>query len=184
MHQCRNHIQIPRHHQISFLYRDRAKGRNMYRPLSFALILITMWLTAGSNHAADPTTAKKAPDQPHRPNILWILAEDLSPFMGCYDDPINKGHTPTIDGLAHTDNRPTRFRWGHLQKGLRLCTSVFGLPIRIDHRCNADYDGYPPTSLKSIHRWRSSSRGIEDPLARWNQDNPRINEGSGILHVQ
>ncbi len=72
----------------------------MYRPLSFALILITMWLTAGSNHAADPTTAKKAPDQPHRPNILWILAEDLSPFMGCYDDPINTGHTPTIDQLA------------------------------------------------------------------------------------
>lgn len=35
-----------------------------------------------------------------RPNILWILAEDLSPFMGCYDDPINQGHTPAIDKLA------------------------------------------------------------------------------------
>lgn len=35
-----------------------------------------------------------------RPNILWIFAEDLSPFMGCYDDPINKGFTPTIDKLA------------------------------------------------------------------------------------
>lgn len=35
-----------------------------------------------------------------RPNILWIIAEDLSPFMGCYGDSINKGHTPTIDRLA------------------------------------------------------------------------------------
>ncbi len=35
-----------------------------------------------------------------RPNILWIFSEDLSPFMGCYDDPINAGHTPSIDALA------------------------------------------------------------------------------------
>lgn len=35
-----------------------------------------------------------------RPNILWIFAEDLSPFMGCYDDHINAGHTPVIDELA------------------------------------------------------------------------------------
>ncbi|QDT13009.1 sulfatase [Planctomycetes bacterium K23_9] len=35
-----------------------------------------------------------------RPNILWIFSEDLSPFMGCYDDPINMGHTPAIDQFA------------------------------------------------------------------------------------
>ncbi|MGB6223070.1 sulfatase-like hydrolase/transferase, partial [Haloferula sp.] len=35
-----------------------------------------------------------------RPNILWIFSEDLSPYMGCYDDPINLGHTPAIDALA------------------------------------------------------------------------------------
>ncbi|UMB61732.1 sulfatase [Lutibacter sp. A80] len=35
-----------------------------------------------------------------KPNILWIIAEDLSPFMGCYGDTINKGHTPVIDELA------------------------------------------------------------------------------------
>ncbi|MDQ8201272.1 sulfatase [Pelagicoccus enzymogenes] len=34
------------------------------------------------------------------PNILWIVAEDLSPFFGCYDDPVNRGHTPTVDALA------------------------------------------------------------------------------------
>ncbi|TPN81189.1 sulfatase family protein [Aquimarina algicola] len=35
-----------------------------------------------------------------QPNILWIFAEDLSPFMGCYGDSINKNATPVIDKLA------------------------------------------------------------------------------------
>ncbi|WP_282122098.1 sulfatase family protein [Algibacter mikhailovii] len=35
-----------------------------------------------------------------KPNILWIVAEDLSPFMGCYGDTINSGHTPVIDKFA------------------------------------------------------------------------------------
>ncbi len=35
-----------------------------------------------------------------RPNILWIFSEDLSPYIGCYGDPINEGHTPAIDKIA------------------------------------------------------------------------------------
>lgn len=35
-----------------------------------------------------------------RPNIVWLFAEDTSPWMGCYGDPVNKGHTPNIDSLA------------------------------------------------------------------------------------
>jgi len=35
-----------------------------------------------------------------QPNILWIFAEDLSPFMGVYGDSINKNSTPVIDKLA------------------------------------------------------------------------------------
>ena len=35
-----------------------------------------------------------------KPNILWIFAEDTSPWMGCYGDPVNAGHTPHIDSLA------------------------------------------------------------------------------------
>jgi arylsulfatase A-like enzyme len=35
-----------------------------------------------------------------RPNILWLFAEDTSPWMGCYGDEVNKGHTPNIDSLA------------------------------------------------------------------------------------
>ncbi len=58
------------------------------------LICQTLLLAAASARAADP------PADVGRPNILWILSEDLSPFMGCYDDPVNSGHTPTIDKLA------------------------------------------------------------------------------------
>lgn len=38
--------------------------------------------------------------QDRQPNILWIVAEDLSPWMGCYGDEVNKDHTPTIDKMA------------------------------------------------------------------------------------
>ena len=35
-----------------------------------------------------------------RPNILWIYAEDLSPWLGCYGDTVNQGGTPHIDSIA------------------------------------------------------------------------------------
>ena len=40
------------------------------------------------------------------PNILWILAEDFSPDLGCYNYPLV--HTPNIDGLASAGVRFTR----------------------------------------------------------------------------
>jgi len=71
----------------------------MSRALSITAALITMYFVAPSVFASDPVSTTTSPQ---RPNVLWILAEDLSPFMGCYDDPINTGHTPTIDKLAST----------------------------------------------------------------------------------
>lgn len=35
-----------------------------------------------------------------KPNILWIFAEDTSPWMGCYGHAANAGATPHIDSLA------------------------------------------------------------------------------------
>lgn len=43
-----------------------------------------------------------------RPNILWLFAEDTSPWMGCYGDPINAGATPNIDRLADDGIRFSR----------------------------------------------------------------------------
>lgn len=56
--------------------------------ISRHLLLCFLMLTCTASWAAE------------RPNILWIFSEDLSPFMSCYDDPINAGHTPVIDQLA------------------------------------------------------------------------------------
>ena len=35
-----------------------------------------------------------------KPNILWIYAEDTSPWMGCYGDDVNVDATPNIDAIA------------------------------------------------------------------------------------
>ncbi|NNM28142.1 MAG: sulfatase, partial [Akkermansiaceae bacterium] len=43
-----------------------------------------------------------------RPNILWIFIEDMSAWIDCYGDKVNKGKTPAIDGLAAKGVRFTR----------------------------------------------------------------------------
>lgn len=37
-----------------------------------------------------------------KPNIIWIFAEDTSPWMGCYGYEANKGATPNIDSIAES----------------------------------------------------------------------------------
>ncbi len=44
----------------------------------------------------------------NRPNILWIVQEDTSPWMGCYGDELNEGWTPNIDRLADSGVRFAR----------------------------------------------------------------------------
>ena len=39
-------------------------------------------------------------DASDKPNILWIYAEDTSPWMGCYGDSVNARATPNIDSIA------------------------------------------------------------------------------------
>jgi arylsulfatase A-like enzyme len=43
-----------------------------------------------------------------RPNILWLFAEDTSPWMGCYGHEVNVGATPNIDSLAESGVRFSR----------------------------------------------------------------------------
>ena len=43
-----------------------------------------------------------------KPNILWIYAEDTSPWMGCYGDDINEDATPNIDAIAEAGVRFNR----------------------------------------------------------------------------
>ncbi|TWU59247.1 Sulfatase [Rubripirellula tenax] len=48
--------------------------------------------------AALACAAENHGDRPDRPNILWIVAEDHGPHMGCYGD--NFATTPNVDKLA------------------------------------------------------------------------------------
>jgi len=61
------------------------------------VVLVVMVLSFSVNGFADD-----------RPNILWIFAEDTSPWMGCYGHSINVGATPNIDSLAEKGVRFSR----------------------------------------------------------------------------
>ena len=75
---------------------------------SVMLILAGLSIVSSSPDALGQPGAQAQPgahgqldtETSHRPNILWIFAEDLSPFFGCYGDAVNAGHTPTVDNLA------------------------------------------------------------------------------------
>jgi len=55
--------------------------------------------------AALPSYVRAAETPQPRPNILWIIAEDLSPDMACYGNPLVK--TPNLDKLAAQGARRT-----------------------------------------------------------------------------
>ena len=61
------------------------------------LLIMILLLAIGTSCSS---TSKSKKQTVNKPNVLWIIAEDLSPFMGCYGDSINAGHTPIIDQLA------------------------------------------------------------------------------------
>ena len=66
----------------------------MKNPIPFLLLFSTGLCTIGQ--AAE------------RPNILWLYAEDTSPWMDCYGYEANKGGTPNIDSIAEAGVRFAR----------------------------------------------------------------------------
>ena len=64
--------------------------------------LVSQTLLSGPLRAAEQTGVSDSP----RPNILWLVAEDMSPDLGCYGDKF--ANTPHIDRLAARSIRFTR----------------------------------------------------------------------------
>ncbi|MEI7776738.1 MAG: hypothetical protein WCK17_18415 [Verrucomicrobiota bacterium] len=54
-----------------------------------------LWIPVNALRAADAVDALK---EAQKPNILWLIAEDMSPHLGCYGEKAIE--TPNIDKLA------------------------------------------------------------------------------------
>ena len=68
------------------------------------LLGVSLFLAQGRSTA---TVVKAGPtDRAIAPNILWIVAEDLSPDLGCYGNRLVR--TPNIDALPAEGVRFTR----------------------------------------------------------------------------
>lgn len=61
----------------------------------FFLCLLATLSLFSTNLRAEPIKENEGQE---RPNILWIVSEDNSPYLGCYGDPL--AQTPNIDKLA------------------------------------------------------------------------------------
>lgn len=75
------------------------------KPIHLALSVVLLGLLAQASVAAD------------RPNIVWIFAEDMNDWMGCYGD--HTVRTPNIDLLAKNG---TRFDRAYMQAGVCSAT--------------------------------------------------------------
>jgi hypothetical protein len=76
-------------------------------PLCLPLVLLTLF----SCHTEEDNTRK--------PNILLIIAEDISPMLGCYGDAY--ATTPRLDDLAS--------RWHSFYQRADHCTNLRAFPI-------------------------------------------------------
>jgi len=80
-----------------------------------------------------------------RPNILWIIAEDLSPDLGCYGNRIVK--TPNIDKLAAEGARYTRaFATAPVCSASRsaIMTGMYQTTIGVHQHRTKELDGLKP----------------------------------------
>lgn len=91
--------------------------------------------------------AYQASAQSPPPNIVWISAEDLSPRIGAYGDPV--ANTPNIDRLA--------------SEGVRFTRVFVTQPICAPNR-SATITGMYPTSIGTHHmRTTDGAQGLPGP---------------------
>jgi arylsulfatase A-like enzyme len=109
--------------------------------------------------AASPLLSLRAQNPADRPNILWILGDDLGPDLGCYGHPLAK--TPNVDRLASEGARfthcfttapvcsPARSAWN---------TGVYQTTLGAHNHRSHRKDGYRlPDGVKLIsHRMREA----------------------------
>jgi len=89
-----------------------------------------------------------------RPNILWLIAEDFGPHLGCCGT--KEVWTPNLDKLAADGVRYTRFFTGHVCSPSRssFMTGMYAITIGAhNHRSHRD-DGYKlPDGVRVLTDW-------------------------------
>jgi len=78
-----------------------------------------------------------------RPNVLWLIAEDMCPDLGCYGQALN--HTPHLDRLAAEG-----IRFTHAYSAAPVCstsrsalqTGMYPITIGVHHHRSHRSDGY------------------------------------------
>ena len=117
----------------------------LFMPIVFLLAL------PGKKAIGDDTASLPA----KRPNIYWIIGEDMWPNMGCYGDPIAR--TPNIDRMASRGVRYT-----HAYTTAPVCspsrsafmTGMYALSINAhNHRSNRDGNSPLPDGVKLLTDW-------------------------------
>ncbi|HWI58446.1 MAG TPA: sulfatase [Bacillota bacterium] len=113
--------------------------------LSLSLALSLLGLSAGSSVAAEASK---------RPNILWLIAEDLGPELACYG--AKEVWTPNLDRLATEGVRYTRFYNGNVCSPSRsaFMTGMYATTIGAHNHRSHRNDGYKlPEGVRVLTDW-------------------------------
>ncbi len=92
-----------------------------------------------------PGISTAAGRKPERPNILWIVAEDMNPWLSCYGETLIE--TPVLDGMASA--------------GVRFSRAYVTAPV-----CSSCRSGLITGTMQTtlgIHNHRSSRSNAKDP---------------------
>ena len=92
------------------------------------------------------TSAPVQAERPSRPNILWIVQEDMNAWMSCYGDPLLE--TPTFDSMG--------------ENGVRFTRAYVTAPVCSASR-SAFITGAMQTTLGTHHHRSSQERQGEHP---------------------
>ena len=89
-----------------------------------------------------------------RPNVLWLIAEDLGPHLGCCGT--KEVWTPNLDRLAEEGVRYTRFYTGHVCSPSRsaFMTGMYATTLGAHHHRSHRNDGFGlPGGVKLLTDW-------------------------------
>lgn len=100
-----------------------------------------------------------------RPNILWLFAEDTSPWMGSYGHEINRGKTPHIDSLA--------------ERGVRFSRAF--VPAPVCSACRSALMGGQSQIRFNAHEHRSSRGPAKLYLPKYMKLLPQLVKESGYF---